>query len=138
MDRSTAQAWLDSYVEAWRRNEAKPIEALFTDDAVYRFAPFGDDNVARGLPQIVKGWLDNPDPPGSWEAHYEPFAVDGDRVVATGTSRYLPAHPSGNRTYHNVYLLEFGPDGRCSSFTELYMQEKSASRATAGDPSVSR
>ena len=24
-------------------------------------------------------------------------------------------------TYHNVYLLRFGPDGRCTEFTEYYM-----------------
>jgi hypothetical protein len=124
MDRASVQAWLDRYVDAWQRNEAGPIEALFTDDAVYRFAPFGDQYVARGSHEIVKGWLDNPDPTGSWEAHYEPFAIDGNRAVATGTSHYLPTHPSGDRTYHNVYLLEFAPDGRCSSFTELYMLEK--------------
>jgi hypothetical protein len=124
MDRAGVQQWLDRYVDAWRRNEAEPIEALFSEDAVYRFAPFGDDNVAHGRAEIVKGWLDNPDPPGSWEAHYEVYAVDGNRAVATGTSRYLEGHPSGNRTYHNVYLLEFGDDGLCSSFTELYMLEK--------------
>jgi hypothetical protein len=24
---------------------------------------------------------------------------------------------------HNVFLLRFGPDGRCSEFTELYMRQ---------------
>ena len=131
MERASVQAWLDRYVDAWQRNEAEPIQALFTDDAVYRFAPFGDENVARGREEIIKGWLDNPDPTGTWEAHYEPFAVDGDRAVAVGTSHYLPAHPAGNRVYHNVYLLDFAPDGRCSSFTEIYMreQERSAEQA---------
>ena len=85
---------------------------------------FGEDNIARGHAEILKGWLDNPDPPGSWDAHYEPFAVDGNRAVATGTSHYLPGHPSGDRVYHNVYLLDFAPDGRCSEFTELYMREQ--------------
>lgn len=127
MDRDGVQAWLDRYVDAWRRNEAEPIEALFTDDALYRFAPYGDDNVAHGRTEIVKGWLDNPDPTGTWEAQYEPFAVDGNRAVAIGTSHYLPSHPSGDRIYHNVYLLEFAPDGRCSSFTELYMLEQKRS-----------
>jgi hypothetical protein len=110
-------------VDAWQRNEAGPIEALFTEEATYRFAPFGEDSVAHGRAEIVKAWLDNPDPPGTWEASYEPFAVDGNRAVATGTSHYLPSHPRGDRTYYNVYLVEFAPDGRCSSFTELYMRE---------------
>ena len=124
MDRATVQVWLDRYVDAWQQNEPGPIEALFTEDATYGFAPFGEDNIARGHAEILKGWLDNPDPPGTWEAHYEPFAVDGNRAVATGTSHYFPAHPSGDLRYYNVYLLEFAPDGRCSAFTELYMREQ--------------
>jgi ketosteroid isomerase-like protein len=124
MDRSSVQAWLDRYIDAWRANAREPIEALFTDDVVYRFAPFGEKNVARGIDAVVKGWLDNPDPPGSWEANYEPFAVDGDRAVATGISRYAATGTDPARTYHNVYLLEFAADGRCSAFTELYMLEK--------------
>ena len=124
VDRASVQAWLDRYVDAWQQNQPGLIQALFTEDAIYRFAPFGEDNVARGHAEILRGWLDNPDPPGTWEAHYEPFAVDGNRAVATGTSHYLPGHPSGDRVYHNVYLLEFAPDGRCSEFTELYMREQ--------------
>jgi hypothetical protein len=124
MDRSGVQAWLDRYIEAWRSNARGPIEALFTDDVVYRFAPYGEKNTARGIDAVVKGWLDNPDPPGSWEASYEPFAVDANRAVATGWSRYAATESEPEKTYRNVYLLEFAPDGRCSGFTELYMLEK--------------
>lgn len=124
MDRSTVQAWLDRYIEAWRANAREPIEALFTPDVVYRFAPFGDKHVATGIEAVVKGWLDDPDPPGSWEASYEPYAVEGDRAVATGWSSYAATESEPARRYHNVYLLEFAADGRCSAFTELYMLEK--------------
>jgi len=37
MDRSGVQRWLDRYIAAWRANEPEPIEALFTDDVVYRY-----------------------------------------------------------------------------------------------------
>lgn len=124
MDHAAVQSWLDRYVEAWQRNEAGPIEALFAEDATYRFAPFGEENVATGRKEIANAWLRNPDPPGTWEAQYEPYAVDGNRAVATGTSHYLPSHPRGDRVYFNVYLLEFAPDRTCSSFTELYMREQ--------------
>lgn len=124
MDRTSVQAWLDSYIEAWRANAREPIEALFTQDVVYRFAPYGDKNVATGIEAVVKAWLDNPDSPGSWEASYEPYAVEGNRAVATGWSRYAATNSEPEKTYRNVYLLQFAPDGRCSAFTELYMLEK--------------
>jgi ketosteroid isomerase-like protein len=124
MDRPALQRWLDNYVAAWRANARESIEALFTDDVVYRFAPFGEKNVARGREAVVAAWLENPDAPGSWDAHYEPFAVDGDTAVATGWSRYAAARDQPERTYRNVYLMRFAPDGRCSEFTELYMLEK--------------
>src|SRR4029077_20876660 len=65
VDRSTVPAWLDRYVDALKPNEAGPIAALFPDDATYGFAPFGEENIARGHVEIIKGWLDTPDPPGA-------------------------------------------------------------------------
>ena len=64
------------------------------------------------------------DEPGTWDAHYEPFSVDGDRAVAVGWSRYYTdtTQSTVRDIYDNVYLLEFGPDGRCSSFTEYFVE----------------
>ena len=127
MDRTTVQGWLDRYVQAWRANQPEPIAALFTDDAVYRYHPYGDDaDAAIGREAILKAWLDEPDEPGSWDARYQPYAVDGDRAVATGFSRYLAQGDKPERTFHNVFLLRFADDGRCAEFTELYMVEKPA------------
>ena len=126
MNRSQLQSWLDRYVEAWRANERAPIEALFTADAVYRFRPYQQgDNVARGIDQIVDAWLgDSRDEPDVWEAAYEPYAIEGDRAVATGFSRYFATADAPERTYSNCYLLRFAPDGRCSEFTEFYMLQE--------------
>ena len=129
VDRAAVQDWLNRYVEAWRANADEPIRALFGDDVVYRFAPFSETHVRRGIDAVVKEWLDDPDPPDSWEARYEPFAVDGDRAVATGWSRYRASDSDPERTYHNVFLMRFATDGRCVEFTELYMREEPAQPA---------
>jgi hypothetical protein len=122
MQRADVQAWLDRYVEAWRRNAREP---LFTEDAVYRFHPYGgEDDAAKGSSAIADAWLEVADEPDSWDARYEPFAVDGDRAAATGYSHYLARGDKSERTYHNVFLLEFAADGRCRAFTELYMREQ--------------
>jgi hypothetical protein len=50
-------------------------------------------------------------------------AVDGDTVVATGSSRYreLPDGPVV-RTYDNCFVMRFDGEGRCSDFTEYYVR----------------
>jgi hypothetical protein len=122
MNRSDVQEWLDRYVEAWRANEREPIEQLFTEEAVYGFRPWDSEkNTVTGRDAIVDSWLGEPDAPGTWDARYEAWAVDGDRAVAVGWSRYEPTDSDPEKLYHNAYLLEFAPDGRCRSFHEFYM-----------------
>jgi uncharacterized protein (TIGR02246 family) len=125
MERDAVQGWLDRYVEAWRTNDPGAVAALFTHDAAYRYRPYGgDEHAAIGREAIVGAWLEEGDPPGSWEAAYAVFAVEGERAVATGTSRYLASDRGPERTYHNAFLLRFAPDGRCADFTEYYMLEE--------------
>jgi len=120
MTHDDVATWLSRYVDAWKTYDPQAIGALFAPDAEYRYHP-GDDPV-RGRDAITADWLKDRDEPGTYEADYAPWAVDGRRAVATGTSRYRDAE--GNRTYHNVFLLEFDEADRCSSFTELFIQER--------------
>ena len=115
MDHAGVQAWLDRYIAAWASYDPAAIGDLFSEDVEYRYYPH--EEPVRGREAIVSSWLADQDAPGSWEAHYEPFVVSGDRAVATGTSSY----DGGERTYHNCYLLEFDGDGRCRRFTEYYV-----------------
>ena len=125
MTRTDVQAWLDRYIEAWRANRADLIEPLFSEDAVCRYRPYGgNERASFGRDAIVAAWLDEPDEPDSWEAQYAPYAVDEDRAVATGVSRYFARDEEPERVYHNVFLLRFDPDGRCSDFTEYWMLEE--------------
>jgi ketosteroid isomerase-like protein len=124
MNRSDVQAWLDGY-EAWRSNDPDQVGALFTDDAEYCYRPRGGrEGPVRGRSAIVASWLAEPDPPGTWEASYEPYAVEGDRAVATGWSRYAANDSEPERTYHNAFLMRFADDGCCAEFTEFYMREE--------------
>ena len=83
----------------------------------------------QGRESIVANWLDEPDDPDGWEASYRPYAIDGDRAVAVGWSRYLAKGDQPEETFHNVYLLRFASDGRCSEFTEYYVLEPSREKA---------
>ena len=121
MDRDTFQRWLDDYVDAWRTYDAEAIGNLFGERAEYRYHPW--DEPVAGRDAIVENWLGDRDEPGSWDARYEPWAIDGDRAVATGISRYVgPDGQTVDREYHNVFLCRFDEDGRCTEFTELFLR----------------
>ena len=126
MDRSTVEAWLARYVEAWKSYDRAAIADLFSADAVYRFHPYDDGgDVVHGRDAIVRSWIEpdgdqsGRDEPGTYDAQYEPYAVDGDRVVAVGWSNYWTDESRSNleRVYDNVFLMRFDTDGRCAEFT---------------------
>jgi len=129
MDHAAAQDWLDRYVRAWLTYEPGQIGELFSEDVEYRYHPYDDPVVGREA--VVASWLGDTsepgassrDEPGTYEASYAPVAVDGEVVVATGTSSYRE-DPGGPvvRVFHNCFVMRFGPDGRCREFTEYYMK----------------
>jgi hypothetical protein len=129
MDHETAMAWLDRYVHAWITYDPDDIQGLFSEDVTYRYHPYDEPIVGRDA--VVASWLGEDasgdastrDSPGTYEAEYAPVAVDGDTVVATGTSRYreLPDGPVV-RTYANCFIMKFDAEGRCREFTEYYLR----------------
>ncbi len=118
--REAVQAWLDAYVRAWQSFDPEAIADLWTEDCVWVY-PFGVR--ARGRDAITAEWLaeQHLDDPGGYDAHYEPIAIDGDVVVTHGRTRFFdPATGTTQVVYDNVWVLRFGPDGRCSEFHEWY------------------
>jgi hypothetical protein len=123
MERAAVERWLADYVDAWKSYDATAIGKLFSDDAVYRWHPWDEGaDAAHGRDAIVSSWLDDQDAPGSWEAEYRPWAVDGDRAVAVGVSRYFATDDAPETVFDNVFLLRFDDDGRCAEFTDVYMR----------------
>ena len=118
MDHADVSDWLERYVSAWKSGERSEIEALFGADARYRYHPADEPLVGQAA--IADSWLEDPDAPGTFDASYECFAVDGDAAVAIGTSTYFNAEGAVDRVYDNVFVLRFETGGRCSGFTEWY------------------
>jgi ketosteroid isomerase-like protein len=129
VNRADAQAWLDRHVAAWLSYDVNDIAALFAEDVVYRYHPYDDPLVGREA--VVASWLGESDSkdastrdaPGTYAARYEPVALDGDVVVATGTSSYRE-QPEGPivRIYDNCFVMRFAGEGRCKEFTEYYVK----------------
>lgn len=126
MNRESVQEWLDKYVEAWRTYEAAQIRDLFSEDALYFYSPWDEDCPLRGREAIVADWLKEPDAPRSWEGRYEPVAVEGNVAVAQGRTSYFRPDGSVDRQFANSFVLHFDEDGRCTHFTEWYMQPRSS------------
>lgn len=129
MDLQSAQDWLDRYIQAWLSYNPNDVAALFSEDVAYRYHPYDEPVVGRQA--VVASWLaedtsdsaSTRDAPGTYEAEYSPVAIDGDTVVATGTSRYrdVPGGPFV-RIYDNCFVLRFDGEGRCREFTEYYIR----------------
>jgi hypothetical protein len=114
------QDWLDRYVAAWKSYDPQEIAGLFAEEADYRYHPW--DDPVHGRDAIVADWLENPDKPETWDAHYTPYAVDGDRAVAIGESRYTKEDGSFRALYYNVWTLRFDGEGRCVDYVEYFME----------------
>lgn len=129
MDHAAAKDWLDRYVAAWLSYEPDAVRALFAEDVAYRYHPYDEPIVGRDA--VVASWLGEPalgnaptrDDPGTYEATYSPVAVDGDVVVATGTSTYreVPGGPVV-RVFENCFVMRFDGAGRCCDFIEYYIK----------------
>jgi ketosteroid isomerase-like protein len=132
MTREAVNRWLAAYVAAWKSYEPSEIAALFTDDATYRFHPY--DEPVRGAEAVAEAWrgegghegAPSRDDAGTYDGTYEAVAVDGDLAVATGSSTYS-AKPGGpiEQIYDNCFVMRFGADGRCTEFTEWFMERPS-------------
>jgi hypothetical protein len=129
VERSDVKRWLDAYVAAWKSYEREEIAALFSEDVRYRYHPY--DEPIEGREAVVESWLgegehegaSTRDPEGTYDAAYEPVAVDGEVAIATGSSTYL-TEPGGavDKIYDNCFVIRFADDGRCREFTEWFIK----------------
>ena len=123
MNREDVQAWLDRYLDAWRRNDPQLTKSLFTEDATYYTDPFREPR--RGHDAILRYWQESADPPDAFDAHYEPLFVCDSFAVTHGWSRYLTEdRRTVDKDYGNVFVLRFAPDGRCAEYREWYMERR--------------
>lgn len=113
-------AFMAGYRRAWESNDADDIRAVFAEDAVYRGRP--GTPAWNGHAEIVAGWLEHADEPGSTTFAWETLARDGDLAVVRCVTEY-PAGPKKG-TYDNMWVIEFAPDGRAAEFTDWWIPRR--------------
>jgi hypothetical protein len=121
MTHDDVQQWLDHYVAAWRSYDPEAIGDLFGAEATYRYHPW-DEEPVTGREAIVADWVEDQDEPGTWQAWFKPYAVDGERATAVGECRYTNPDGSLQDLFYNHWTLRFDADGRCVDFVEYFMQ----------------
>jgi SnoaL-like protein len=118
MEQADVERWIEAYVRAWSSSNPADIGALFTNGAAYYTAPYREP--WRRRQGIIDGWLEREDDAGNWEFRYEVQAVAGDVAFVRGWTRYMEPPV----TYSNLWVIRLEADGRCSEFTEWWMEEK--------------
>jgi ketosteroid isomerase-like protein len=125
-DTQHVQEWVAAYRRAWDSNAEADIRAVFTDDAEYRYHPYDAEPVA-GIDAIVANWLENRDEPGTTTFDVRAVHVDGDTGFVQAVTDYLAL----STVYDNLWVVEFGADGRARTFTEWFMKRPPAQDAAA-------
>ncbi len=111
-------AWIAGYRRAWESNDSDDIARLFTEDARYYTAPFRDP--WQGRDDIVARWIEIKDEPSEWTFRSELLGISDDLGFVRGWTTYTDQkHPLSN-----LWVIRLAPDGRCSEFTEWWMEEK--------------
>ena len=119
LTRDQYAVWLGRYIDAWRSGDGNAIGALFSPDCVYSYR--AGEAVVVGREAIVKAWQDEEET-GSWEAHYEPLAIDDEVHVAVGTTTYFDEGGLPRDQYSNVFVCRFETADQCREFTEWWMR----------------
>jgi ketosteroid isomerase-like protein len=123
LTRDQFAAWLERYLQAWRSADPARIGELFSEDVTY--SQDGGQSSIEGREAVVRDWLEAAyEPDASWEASYEPLAIEEQVHVAVGSTRYLRAD-GVREDFSNIFVIRFDDDGRCRDLREWWMRAPS-------------
>ena len=112
---AAARAWIDGWARAWPAADADRVAALYTDDAVFRSAPFRSTQP----PADYAAWAFEGQEAADCRFG-EPFVV-GDRAVVEYWAHVTFAGET--TTIAGVSLLRFAADGRVSEQRDYWHEE---------------
>ena len=120
---AAARAWVDAWSRAWPAADPEPLRAVYSDDAVFRSAPFREPHLGRegALEYARSAFADQDDFTDCWFG--EPV-VAGDRAAV----EYWAVLVENGRpvTIAGVAVLRFGRDGLVRSQRDYWAHEPGA------------
>ena len=130
MDRADVANWVERYEEAWRSPGTDALAGLFTEDAVYRAAPFTEP--LEGIGAIAEMWdAERRGPDEAFEMRFELVAVEGGVGVARVDVRYAPPH---EQRYLDLWVIRLNEAGLCTEFEEWPFWPPGTNGTYVGEP----
>jgi ketosteroid isomerase-like protein len=123
-DTAPIDEWIAAYRHAWSTDDPAEVAALFSEDVRYFTAPFRPP--LTGLSEVVGYWLGEEESGLPWSLEYEVVARSGDLYVVRAVVDYPQggAREDEPATFHDLWLITLGQDGRCREFIEYYVLEE--------------
>ena len=110
--------WLDDYGRAWETRDADAAAALFTEDAVYQWGPFG--RKLRGRVMIREAWAEAVETQSNVQFGYEVIGA----TAAGGIVRWWCSSDDPDRGVRDriegIFRLAFDDSGLCTSLEEWW------------------
>ena len=115
---ATLESWLSRYERAWETRSAPAAAALFTEDAVYREAPFEKPMEGRGA--ISEYWSTVTADQRDIDFRYEVIAVNGDKGIAHWSAVFKLESTGERVALDGVFVLSFNAAGQCTVLNEWW------------------
>ena len=72
----------------------------------------------RGPQAIAEDWIARKDEPDDWTFEFDVVATSGDLAFVRGLTTYKEPP----RIYHNLWMIRMDQTGKCTEFTEWWME----------------
>ena len=121
IDETRIRDWLAAYQHAWTTDDPRDVALLFTRDVRYFTAPYRAP--LEGVAAVTDYWLGEREAGIPWSFEYQVLAQEGDLFVVRAVTTYPEgtSEAEGPETFHNLWLVRLGDDGRTSEFIEYFM-----------------
>jgi limonene-1,2-epoxide hydrolase len=110
--------WLAGYRVAWETRSADAAAALFAIDARYYETPFSEP--FEGREGIAAYWARVTADQRDIHFDSELLSIDGPRVIATWSARFVAGPDTTPVELNGIFLLEFDEAGLCLELREWW------------------
>ena len=110
--------WLDAYRGAWETRDAVAAAALFTEDAVYQWGPFG--RKLRGRVMIREAWAEAVEDQANISFGYEVLSATAQGGIVRWWCEMDAPSTQTHTELEGIFRLAFDEDGLCTSLEEWF------------------
>jgi uncharacterized protein (TIGR02246 family) len=118
--------WLEDYKAAWETRDPEKAVQLFTEDATYQDEAFSPPH--QGAQGIRDYWTRVTAGQRDVKFKYQVLSVTGNSGIAHWSAQFAVADSATTINLDGVFLLDFGPGGKCRSLREWWFLQSSEAR----------